>query len=79
MNADALNWALAQPVGTRWRDLAEAWSSGVTRVRHSDGREVSYASMDALGRAMVAGYTAQLTPTARRPNAVIARVGDGFR
>ena len=39
MNPDALAWALAQPTGNRWRGLADAFTSGTTRVSF-DGRTV---------------------------------------
>ena len=45
MNPDALAWALAQPTGNRWRGLADAFTSGTTRVSF-DGRTVEYRSFN---------------------------------
>ena len=79
MQPEALTWAIAQAEGTRWRVLADAYTSGELRVRFSDGREVTYRSTSEIGAVLMAGYSADgVTSTARRPAMTIARVSDGF-
>jgi hypothetical protein len=77
MNPDVLTWALAQPVGDRWRGLAEAFAGGTTRVTF-DGRTVEYRTLDEIARALAAGYGAG-NSTARRPGVTFASFsrGDG--
>ena len=57
MNPDALAWALAQPTGNRWRGLADAFTSGTTRVSF-DGRTVEYRTLAEIGAALAAYCTA---------------------
>ena len=71
MNPDALAWAIAQPVGNRWRGLADAFTGGTTRVTF-EGRTVEYRSLDEIARALAAGYAAE-NPVQRRPVVTLAR------
>ena len=57
MNPDALAWALAQPIGNRWRGLADAYTAGTTRVTF-EGRTVEYRSLAEIGQALAVGYAA---------------------
>ena len=76
MNPDALTWAIAQPVGNRWRGLADAYTGGTMRVTF-EGRTVEYRTLDEIARALAAGYAAENTAL-RRPNMTLARfVRDG--
>lgn len=61
-----LAWALAQPAGSRWRGLADAFTGGTTRVS-VEGRTVEYRSLDEIARALIAGHGAENT-AARRPS-----------
>ena len=70
MNPDALSWALAQPLGNRWRGLAEAFAGGTTRVSF-DGRTVDYRSLSEISTALAAGYAAE-NSSARRPSTTFA-------
>lgn len=70
MNPTVLSWALAQGVGNRWRAMAEAYTSGVTRVTY-EGRTVEYRSLDEIGRALASGYSSENTAT-RRPSVTYA-------
>lgn len=70
MNPTVLTWALAQPAGNRWRAMADAYTSGVTRVTY-EGRTVEYRSLDEIGRALAAGYSTENTST-RRANVTYA-------
>ena len=70
MNPDALAWALAQPTGNRWRDLADAFTSGTTRVSF-DGRTVEYRTLAEIGAALAAGYASE-NPATRRPSLTLA-------
>ena len=66
-----LAWALARPMGDRWRSLAEAFAAGTTRVSF-DGRTVEYRSLAEIGAALTAGHGAE-NSTARRPGVTLAR------
>ena len=70
MNPDALAWALAQPTGNRWRSLADAFTSGTTRVSF-DGRTVEYRTLAEIGAALAAGYASE-NPATRRPSLTLA-------
>jgi hypothetical protein len=70
MDPDVLAWALARPAGDRWRGLADAFSSGTTRVAF-DGRTVEYRSLDEIARALGAGHAAE-NSVARRPAITLA-------
>ena len=70
MNPDALAWALAQPTGNRWRGLADAFTSGTTRVSF-DGRTVEYRTLAEIGAALAAGYATE-NPATRRPSLTLA-------
>jgi hypothetical protein len=76
MTPVVLAWALALPVGNRWRALAEAYTGGTMRVTF-EGRTVEYRSLSDIERALSAGYAAENT-AARRPASVVGRLGDGF-
>ena len=71
MNPDALAWAIAQPVGNRWRGLADAYTGGTTRVTF-EGRTVEYRALDEIARALSVGYAAE-NPAQRRPSITLAR------
>lgn len=71
MNPDALAWAIAQPVGNRWRGLADAFTGTTTRVTF-EGRTVEYRSLDEIARALAAGYATE-NPAQRRPGVTLAR------
>ena len=71
MNPAVLAWAIAQPTGNRWRGLADAYTSGTTRVTF-EGRTVEYRSLDEIARALAAGYAAE-NPVQRRPSVTLAR------
>ncbi|MCC6719496.1 MAG: hypothetical protein IT555_16570 [Acetobacteraceae bacterium] len=71
MNPDALTWAIAQPIGNRWRGLADAYTGGTTRVTF-EGRTVEYRSLAEIGQALAAGYAAE-NPAQRRPNMTLVR------
>ena len=70
MNPAILAWALSQPVGNRWRALAEAFAGGTTRVSF-DGRTVEYRSLAEISTALAAGYAAE-NSAARRPSTSFA-------
>ena len=70
MDPDALAWALAQPTGNRWRGLADAFTSGTTRVSF-DGRTVEYRTLAEIGAALAAG-DARENPATRRPSLNLA-------
>ena len=70
MNPDALAWALAQPTGNRWRGLADAFTSGTTRVSF-DGRTVEYRTLAEISTALAAGYASE-NPATRRPSLTLA-------
>jgi hypothetical protein len=70
MNPDVLAWALARPMGDRWRGLADAFTGGTTRVTF-DGRTVEYRSLDEIARALAAGHAAENSAT-RRPSVTLA-------
>jgi hypothetical protein len=78
MNPDALSWAMAQATTSVWYQVAQAYAAGTLSVRFSDGRQVTYHSPTEMAKIISAGYAAAQTSTARRPAAVVARVGDGF-
>ncbi len=75
MNPDALAWALAQPTGNRWRGLADAFTSGTTRVSF-DGRTVEYRTLAEIGAALAAGYASE-NPATRRPSLTLAYFSRG--
>lgn len=75
MNPDALAWALAQPTGNRWRGLADAFTSGTTRVSF-DGRTVEYRTLAEIGAALAAGYASE-NPAIRRPSLTLASFSRG--
>jgi hypothetical protein len=80
MQPEALAWAIVQAEGTRWRALADAFTSGELEVRLADGRSVRYRSTDEMASVIAAGYAAVgVADSARRPTRTIAVVGDGFR
>jgi hypothetical protein len=70
MRPDVLSWALAQPSGSRWRGLADAFTGGTTRVS-VEGRTVEYRSLEEIARALIAGHGAENTAT-RRPATTFA-------
>jgi hypothetical protein len=74
-DAAVLAWALARPAGDRWRGLADAFTSGTTRVTF-DGRTVEYRSLDEIARALGAGYAAEVTMV-RRPGMTLASFSRG--
>ena len=41
MNPDVLAWAIVQPIGNRWRGLADAYTGGTTRVTFASSAAVS--------------------------------------
>lgn len=65
-----LAWALARPVGDRWRGLAEACAAGTTRVSF-EGRTVEYRSLAEISTALTVGYGAE-NSAARRPCITLA-------
>jgi hypothetical protein len=71
MNPNVLAWAIAQPIGNRWRGLADAYTAGTTRVTF-EGRTVEYRSLAEIGQAMAAGYAAE-NQAQRRPCITFAR------
>jgi hypothetical protein len=71
MDPTVLAWALAQPAGSRWRGLADAFTGGTTRVS-IDGRSVEYRSLEEVTRALAAGYGAE-NSAARLPSITMAR------
>lgn len=75
MDPNILAWALAQPAGTRWRGLADAFTGGTTRVS-VEGRTVEYRSLDEIARALVAGHGAENSVT-RRPGITLASFSPG--
>jgi hypothetical protein len=70
-----LAWALAQPAGSRWRGLADAFTGGTTRVS-IDGRSVEYRSLDEIARALIAGHGAE-NAARRRPSMTLVRFTTG--
>ena len=70
-----LAWALARPVGDRWRGLAEAFATGTTRVSF-DGRTVEYRGLAEISTALTAGHSAE-SSTARRPCVTLASFSRG--
>jgi hypothetical protein len=75
MDPTILAWALALPAGNRWRGLAEAYTTGTTRVTF-EGRTVEYRALDDIRRALAAGYASE-NSTARRPGTTLASFGRG--
>jgi hypothetical protein len=75
MDPTILAWALALPAGNRWRSLADAFTTGTTRVTF-DGRTVEYRALDDISRALAAGYAAE-NSTVRRPGTTLASFGRG--
>jgi hypothetical protein len=75
MDPDVLAWALTRPSGDRWRGLADAFTSGTTRVTF-DGRTVEYRSLDEIARALGAGHTTE-NSVARRPGMTLASFSRG--
>ena len=75
MDPDVLAWALAQSAGSRARVLADAYTSGTTRVSF-EGRTVEYRSLEELGRALAVLRGAELT-AARRPGVTLASFSRG--
>lgn len=77
MDPTVLAWALARPAGDRWRGLADAFTSGTTRVTF-DGRTVEYRSLDEIARALGAGHAAEEGSAAiRRPSVTLASFSRG--
>ncbi len=70
MDPDVLAWALARPAADRWRGLADAFTSGTTRVTFG-GRTVKYRSLDEIARALGAGHAAE-NSVARWPAITLA-------
>ena len=70
LDPSVLAWALAQPLGNRWRSLAEAFAGGTTRVS-VDGRTVEYRSLAEISAALTAGHGAE-NSAARRPGITFA-------
>jgi hypothetical protein len=58
LDPSVLAWALARPIGDRWRGLAEAFAAGTTRVSF-EGRTVEYRSLAEIGAALTIGYGAE--------------------
>ena len=75
MNPDALAWALAQPTRNRWRGLADAFTSGTTRVSF-DGRTVEYRTLAEISTALAAGYASENRAT-QRPSLTLASFSRG--
>jgi hypothetical protein len=75
MDPTVLAWALSRPAGDRWRGLADAFTSGTTRVTF-DGRTVEYRSLDEIARALGAGHAAEST-VVRRPSVTLASFSRG--
>ena len=71
MNPEVLAWAITQPTGNRWRGLADAYTTGTTRVTF-EGRTVEYRSLAEIGQALAAGYATE-NPAQRRPGVTLAR------
>ena len=78
MQPEVLAWAVAQAAGSRWRSLADAYTSGELQVTFADGRSVRYRSTSEMAGVLASGYAAENT-TSRRPARTIAVIGDGFR
>jgi hypothetical protein len=70
-----LAWALAQPNGSRWRGLADAFTGGTTRVS-VEGRTVEYRSLEEIARALIAGHGAE-NGASRRPATTFASFARG--
>jgi hypothetical protein len=75
MDPSILAWALAQPAGSRWRGLADAFTGGTTRVS-VEGRTVEYRSLEEIARALIAGHGAE-NASARRPSITLASFSTG--
>jgi hypothetical protein len=75
MDPTVLAWALARPAGDRWRGLADAFTSGTTRVTF-DGRTVEYRSLDEIARALGAGHSTE-NKVVRRPSVTLASFSRG--
>lgn len=75
MDPAALAWALAQATTSRWRVLADAYTSGTLRVTF-EGRTVEYRSLAEIERALSAGYGAE-TVAARRPGYTLVQFQRG--
>lgn len=75
MDPSILAWALAQPTGNRWRGLAEAFTTGTTRVTF-EGRTVEYRALADIAQALAAGYAAE-NSAARRPGTTLASFSRG--
>ena len=71
LDPSVLAWALARPMGDRWRGLAEAFAAGTTRVSF-DGRTVEYRSLAEISAALTAGHGAE-NSAASRPGVTLAR------
>lgn len=78
MDGAVLAWAQAEAVGSNARKLADAYVSGVNRVRFSDGREVEYRSSADMERAMDALYSAAQSASQRRPSVTRAAFYRGW-
>lgn len=70
LHPGVLAWALARPLGDRWRGLAEAFAAGTTRVSF-DGRTVEYRSLAEISAALTAGHGAE-NSASRRPCVTLA-------
>ena len=70
LDSAVLAWALARPVGDRWRGLAESFAAGTTRVSF-DGRTVEYRSLAEISAALTVGHGAE-NSAARRPCVTLA-------
>ena len=75
LDPKVLAWALAQPSGSRWRGLADAFTGGTTRVS-VEGRTVEYRSLEEIARALIAGHGAE-NSAARRPATTFASFNRG--
>ena len=75
MDPTILAWALALPVGNRWRGLADAYTTGTTIVWF-EGRKIEYRALPDIARALAAGYAAE-NSAARRPGTTFASFGRG--
>jgi hypothetical protein len=77
MSADVLSWALSQPAGSRYRVLAEAYTTGAEEVVH-EGARIRYRSREEMMEILGQGHAAGLTDSSRRPSVTYARFSRGW-
>lgn len=77
MDAAVLAWARSQPASSDAYKLASAYVSGVEAVRFSDGRQVTYRSVEHMADALSALYGAE-NVAMRRPAVSFAAVRRGW-